>query len=40
VFEHSTKGRYMLMYPGDPNGPAYGTIMCRCVVAYSPPEGE
>ena len=30
--------QYVLMRPGDPNGPVDGIVMCRCVVAFHPPE--
>jgi uncharacterized protein with gpF-like domain len=38
TFTTATGDTYILMRPGDPSGPAKGTINCRCVLAYVPPE--
>lgn len=36
-FTRKNGDTYVLMHPGDPNGPPAGTINCRCVLAYHPP---
>lgn len=35
-FDDPSIGKYTLMHPGDPTGPAGGTINCRCALGYLP----